>query len=95
MPKPLGLPIGSVRAILAIGLVGSIIGAVFLGMLEAKELVPLATLALGFYFITRDGQTRATDRVGTLHDSGTADAPSVKPSDSVSDVLGTDTASRT
>jgi len=53
--KPLGLPIGSVRAILALALTGAVIGLAFLGRVDAKDLIILATMALAFYFVGRSG----------------------------------------
>ena len=54
--KPLGLPIGSVRAILAIALVGATIALAFLGRIDGKEIVTLAAVVVTFYFLTRDGK---------------------------------------
>lgn len=53
--KPLGLPIGSVRAILAMALTAAVIYLGANGTLDPNKIFDLALLALGFYFITRDG----------------------------------------
>lgn len=58
--EPLWMPRGSVRALLAIGLVGSVAGGFFMGMIEAKDLVQLAGIAVAFYFAGRqNGGNRA------------------------------------
>ena len=51
--KPLGLPAGSVRAILAILLVTAAIALAFIGLVDGKEIVTLAAVAVTFYFATR------------------------------------------
>lgn len=53
MKPPLWLPVGSIRAILAIALVASVIVLAFLGRLEARELLTLAAVAVTFYFADR------------------------------------------
>jgi hypothetical protein len=55
--RPLGLPVGSVRAILALALTAAVIGLAFLGRLDPAKVFDLAILALGFYFITRTPTT--------------------------------------
>lgn len=52
-PKPLGMPIGSVRAILAIGLVAATIGLAFLGVVDGTKVADLAMVVAAFYFATR------------------------------------------
>ena len=51
--EPLGLPKGSVRAILAIGLTTAIIVAAFKNPVAAELLHPIATLILGYYVGSR------------------------------------------
>jgi hypothetical protein len=55
MKQPLGLPKGSVRAILAVGLAASVVGAVFAHVpLEGVGILNgLATGAIMFYFRDR------------------------------------------
>lgn len=56
--KPLGLPLGSVRAILALMLVGGVVVGFALGLgVEAKDVVSLAGIALAFYFAGRGKET--------------------------------------
>jgi hypothetical protein len=50
--KPLGLPTGSVRAILAIALVAAVIGLAYLQRPD-KDVVTLAAVAVTFYFASR------------------------------------------
>lgn len=47
---PLGLPAGTVRAILAFVLVGALMVAYFLQLPKVEVLSGLAGMALGFYF---------------------------------------------
>ncbi len=58
MDTPLGIPKGSVRAILAlfsvISIVGAYIASIFAGFSFPAELLAVATLILGYYFGTRD-----------------------------------------
>ena len=49
---PLGLPLGSVRAILAIALVAAVIALAFQGKPD-KDLVLMAGIVLAFYFAGR------------------------------------------
>jgi len=51
--KPLGLPTGSVRAVLALGLTAAAIALAFIGALDPGKVYDLAILAVGFYFVTR------------------------------------------
>lgn len=52
--NPLYLPKGSVRAILALGLVGSVIYSALLG--EVSQVIgALAAVVVGFYFKGREG----------------------------------------
>lgn len=46
--QPLGLPAGSVRAVIALALIGAFIA----GVVEVKD---LAAVVVGFYFGTRNG----------------------------------------
>ena len=51
-----------VRALIALSLTGAMISAVFLGQLEAKELLLPFSTVLGFFFAGRDGaRGRRTD----------------------------------
>ena len=56
--NPLGMPAGSVRAILAIFLVVSIIGAyiasIFAGFAFPGELLAVAGIIIGYYFKSRE-----------------------------------------
>lgn len=56
--KPLGLPEGSVRAMLAIfivvAIIGSYIASIFTGFTFPGELLALAGLVVGYYFGTRE-----------------------------------------
>lgn len=56
--EPLGLPKGSVRAMLAIfivvAIVGSYIASIFTGFNYPAELLALAGLVVGYYFGTRE-----------------------------------------
>lgn len=51
--EPLGLPKGSVRAILAIGLTAAVIVAAFKNPVAAELISPIATLILGYYVGSR------------------------------------------
>lgn len=51
--QPLWMPAGSVRSILALGVVGAFIG----GLVE----IEVATLVLGFYFGSRNGAPQHTE----------------------------------
>jgi len=51
MDEPLGLPKGSVRAILALLIVVAMLGAIFIGNKEEMEyLAPIMALIIGHYF---------------------------------------------
>jgi len=56
--KPLGLPEGSVRAMLAIfivvAIIGSYIASIFTGFSYPAELLALAGLVVGYYFGIRE-----------------------------------------
>lgn len=54
--QPLWLPAGSVRAILALLLVLAVIAMGFMGRIDAKELLPLASLVVGAYFVNKASQ---------------------------------------
>lgn len=55
--KPLWMPVGSVRAILAIGIVAAAIAGVFTLEAEAAGLLlGLAGIVTGFYFKTREAE---------------------------------------
>ena len=57
--KPLWMPVGSVRAILAIGIVAAAIIGVFVLAAEAAGLLlALAGMVVGFYFKTREAEDR-------------------------------------
>jgi len=58
--RPLGLPRGSVRAILALGLVGDVIALSLVGLVDAKDVVALAGIALAFYFAGRGADGSST-----------------------------------
>lgn len=51
--KPLGLPEGSVRALITIGLVGASLYAVLKGVILPEWIISSVTLIIGFYFGTR------------------------------------------
>lgn len=51
--EPLWMPRGSVRALLALGLVASACAGFFIGYIEAKDFMQLATAAVAFYFAGR------------------------------------------
>lgn len=51
--QALGLPRGSIRAILALLLVVAVIAMAFLGRLDAKELLPLASVVVTAYFVQK------------------------------------------
>jgi len=48
--QPLWLPQGSVRAILALGLVGSVVFLAVIGTVDATRVVELASIVAAFYF---------------------------------------------
>lgn len=48
--QPLGMPIGSVRAILALALVGACVGLALAGVVSGDKIANLAELAVLFYF---------------------------------------------
>lgn len=52
---PLWMPAGSVRSILALGLVGGVVAGFFLGMIQGDAVVQLASVAVAFYFAGRNG----------------------------------------
>jgi len=52
--EPLGLPKGSIRAIIAVLIVVSVIVAIFIGESESvKSLTPIAGMVIGYYFAQR------------------------------------------
>lgn len=51
--EPLGMPTGSVRAVLALVLVVASVAGFLLGKIEADQFMQLATMALAFYFVVR------------------------------------------
>lgn len=53
--QPLWMPPGSIRAIMALMIVGAFIAVVLRSsiVLEAKDLNTIATLVIGFYFIAK------------------------------------------
>lgn len=53
--EPLGLPHGSVRAILALMVVGATVGAYALSGQVAEGLIGIAGMVIGYYFGTRSG----------------------------------------
>ena len=60
---PLGLPVGSVRAILALSLTGAAIAASFYPVMPAEYLWPAALTVNAFYFASRPkGGTNAEPR---------------------------------
>ncbi len=52
---PLGLPTGSGRLLMALGLVGSLVGIIAFGI-DPNGIETLATAAVAFYFGTRNGK---------------------------------------
>jgi hypothetical protein len=59
--EPLGLPQGSIRAIITMVLIGALIALVFLGK-SSSYLEVLASAAFGYYFGTRGKETLDTPR---------------------------------
>lgn len=55
--QPLWLPPGSVRAILALVLVLAVVALAFAGRIDAKEVLPLASLVVGAYFVAKAAAT--------------------------------------
>ena len=55
--QPLWLPPGSVRAILALVLVLAVVALAFAGRIDAKEVLPLASLEVGAYFVQKAATT--------------------------------------
>lgn len=56
--EPLGLPKGSVRALLALGLVAAAIGGFAMKMIPGDQFVQLVTMAAAFYFLDkRNGES--------------------------------------
>ena len=51
--KPLGMPEGSVRAILALSIVGSAIYGLITGNLNPQEFLMISSVVTGFYFATK------------------------------------------
>ena len=51
--QALGLPKGSVRAILALLMVGALTIAFLAGAVQSDQFIPLAAVAVGFYFGAR------------------------------------------
>lgn len=58
MKEPLAMPKGSVRAILAIGLIAGVIAGFMLDKIGADQFIQLATIALTFYFVVRSTGAR-------------------------------------
>ena len=56
--QPLWLPVGSVRAIIALVIVAAVVVLAFAGRLDPKELLPLASLVVGAYFVQKAAATR-------------------------------------
>ncbi len=56
---PLWMPEGSVRSILALGIVAAVIALAFLGRINGPDLLNLAFAAIAFYFgsKSKDGET--------------------------------------
>lgn len=52
--EPLWLPKGSVRSLLALGVVGASVAAVFVSDSAAERLLPLAGVAFVYYFEARN-----------------------------------------
>jgi len=52
--KPLGLPEGSVRAILSIGIVFSTLAAMLLGKISVENYLIVVSVVMGFYFGTKN-----------------------------------------
>lgn len=59
--EPLGLPQGSVRAILTILLILAVIGMSFTGYTN-EFIVSLSSVAAGYYFASRTAETTSTPR---------------------------------
>jgi hypothetical protein len=57
--QPLWLPPGSVRSIIALVLVVAVITLAFRGAVDAKELLPLASLVVGAYFVSKAAAPRS------------------------------------
>ena len=55
--QPLGLPEGSVRAMIAIGLTVAIIVAIFVGVVVPDVLFGFMAAIIGFYFASREKAT--------------------------------------
>lgn len=53
LEEPLGLPKGSVRAIIAVGVTVAVVAASFTNQSASEILSPIATLILGYYFGSR------------------------------------------
>ena len=54
--EPLGLPKGSVRAIISLIVIVSMVIAIFVGKEASKYLEPIAALVIGYYFGFRDNK---------------------------------------
>jgi len=52
--RPLGLPKGSVRALLAMGIVGGGAFMLYRGILTFEQYVTMTTMVLAFYFSNRN-----------------------------------------
>lgn len=53
--EPLGLPKGSIRAILSIGVVFSSMAALLIGKINIENYLVLTSIVIGFYFGTKNG----------------------------------------
>lgn len=61
MKEPLALPRGSVRALLALAVVGSAVYLFATGQQVTNEHLTLAGVAITFYFSTREGESPVED----------------------------------
>lgn len=52
--QPLGLPKGTVRAILAMGVIGGSLYALFKGIINADNFVMITGVIIAFYFTSRN-----------------------------------------
>lgn len=70
--EPLGLPRGSVRAIIAVGVIGSFVGACFMTVPEGSltALSSLAGVVLRDYFTARKDQNAEDDANGVTQANG-------------------------
>ena len=59
--EALGLPPGSVRAIIVLLIAGTVVFMAAVGKITADQFLPLATMAFGFYFLAAGNKEQSID----------------------------------